>query len=91
MRVAYTGHEALTFTDYIDLEAGKTLHAEPGGVYDIAPASGRNVLEVHEPWFAAVAGEAPAPQAWAAEPDAVPEPVSEPDPESQAAEEVPAE
>ena len=28
MRVAYVGHEALTFTDYIDLEAGKTLHAD---------------------------------------------------------------
>ena len=81
MRVAYTGHEALTFTDYIDLEAGKTLHAEPGGVYDIAPASGRNVLEVPEPWFAAVTGETPAPQVWAAEPDVIPEPAPEPAPE----------
>ena len=54
MRVAYVGHEALTFADYIDLEAGRTLHAEPGRVYDIAPASGRVVPEVPEPWFVAV-------------------------------------
>lgn len=60
MRVAYTGHEALTFTDYIDMEAGRTLHAEPGGMYDIAPASGRVVPEIPEPWFVLVAPEAPA-------------------------------
>ena len=93
MRCAYVGHEALTFTDYIDLEAGKTLHAEPGGVYDIAPASGRNVLEVPEPWFVAVAGEVPDPQAWAwaAEPDATPEPelVPEPAPEPDGAQDNP--
>ena len=51
---AYTGHEALTFTDYLDLETGKTLHAEPGGTYDVAPASGRVVPEVPEPWFTPV-------------------------------------
>jgi hypothetical protein len=51
MRAAYTGHEALTFGDYIDLETGRTLLAEPGGVYDIAPASGRNVDEIPAPWF----------------------------------------
>jgi hypothetical protein len=51
VRAAYTGHEALTFGDYIDLETGKTLLAEPGGVYDIAPASGRNVDEIPAPWF----------------------------------------
>jgi hypothetical protein len=58
VRVAYAGHEALTFSDYIDLEAGKTLHARPGRVYDIAPASGRVVPEVPEPWFIAVNDEA---------------------------------
>ena len=53
MRAAYTGHEALTFGDYLDLDTGKTLLAEPGGVYDIAPASGRNVDEIPAPWFIA--------------------------------------
>ena len=51
MRVAYGHHEALTFADYLDLESGKTLHAEPGQSYDIAPASGHVVPEVPEPWF----------------------------------------
>ena len=75
MRVAYLGHEALTFQDYIDLDAGKTLHAEPGGVYDIAPASGHVVPEAPEPWFV-LAGPEPEPAAvtWPAEPDAVPDP-----------------
>src|SRR5579864_2932571 len=80
-RAAYTGHEALTFTDYLDLETGRTLHAEPGGVYDIAPASGRAAAEVPEPWFTAIGsgpGE-PAPEAWTPEPDAEPEPAPEPD------------
>jgi hypothetical protein len=77
VRVAYTGHEALTFSDYLDLETGKTLHAEPGRSYDITPASGRVVPEVPEPWFAAVQDE-PAPEVWAAEPDAVPDPEQDP-------------
>ena len=51
---AYTGHEALTFGDYTDLETGQALRAEPGGVYDIAPASGRVVPEFPEPWFTRV-------------------------------------
>ena len=82
MRVAYTGHEALTFQDYLDLETGRTLRAEPGQVYDIAPASGRTVPEVPHPWFIAI-GWAPAP--WPAEPDAVPEtePDTEPGPEPE--------
>ena len=75
MRVAYAGHEALTFSDYIDLETGRTLHAEPGGVYDIAPASGRVVPEVPEPWF--VSAE-PEPEVRATEPDAEPEPEQDP-------------
>jgi hypothetical protein len=48
---AFNGHEALTFTDYTDLNTGRTLHAEPGGTYDVAPASGRVVPEFPEPWF----------------------------------------
>ena len=53
MRAAYSGTEALTFSQYIDLDTGKTLTAEPGGVYDIAPASGHVVDDVPEPWFTA--------------------------------------
>lgn len=52
-RAVYTGHEALTFPGYIDLESGQTLHAEPGGTYDIAPASGNAGDEVPFPWFVA--------------------------------------
>jgi hypothetical protein len=64
-RAAYTGHEALTFTDYLDLGTGRTLAAEPGGVYDVAPASGRVVPEIPEPWFVPLggAGEGEAPPA----------------------------
>jgi hypothetical protein len=51
VRVAYNGHEALTFTDYLDLESGKTLHAEPGRTYDVAPASGRLVPDIPHGWF----------------------------------------
>ena len=51
MRAAYTGNEALTFSEYIDLGTGKTLRAEPGGTYDIIPASGRVVAEIPAPWF----------------------------------------
>ena len=58
MRATYVGHEALTFSDYIDLETGKTLHVMPGGVYDVAPASGHVVPEFPEPWFTRV-GDAP--------------------------------
>lgn len=51
MHAAYVYHEALTFSDYTDLGTGKTLRAEPGGTYDIAPASGHVVPEIPEPWF----------------------------------------
>ena len=78
MRVAYGGQETLTFMDYLDLETGRTLRAEPGGVYDITPTSGRRVDEVPAPWFTAVEGES-VPLPWAAE--AVPEPEPEPAPE----------
>ena len=42
-RAVYSGHETLTFMDYLDLETGRTLLAEPGRVYDVAPAGGRPV------------------------------------------------
>lgn len=76
MRVAYAGQETLTFMDYTDTETGRTLRAEPGGVYDITPVSGRPVDECPAPWFTRAEGE-PVPLPWAAEPDAVPEPASE--------------
>ena len=82
MRAGYNGQEALTFNDYTDLQTGKTLHAVPGGTYDIAPASGHVVPEVPEPWFTLLPEEDP----YAAEPaaDAAwdgPVPVTEPEPE----------
>ena len=43
--VRYHGH-AGTLPDYLDLDAGTTLTAEPGRVYDVAPASGRLVPDV---------------------------------------------
>ena len=75
MRVAYTGHEALTFGDYLDLETGKTLHAVPGGVYDIAPASGHVVPGFPVPWFKFADEEGPGEPV--AEPETEP---AEPDP-----------
>lgn len=75
MRAVYVGHEALRFNDYLDLETGRTLLAEPGGVYDIIPASGHVVPDFPSPWFAAADREAEP------EPAAEPEPQSEPDQE----------
>lgn len=46
MKAVYTGHEPRMFLDYLDLETGRTLYAEPGGVYDVWPAGGRNVPDV---------------------------------------------
>lgn len=77
MRAVYTGHEALTFTDYTDLETGKTLHAEPGETYDIAPASGRLVPDIPVPWFAGAQPAASLPMASA--PALLPSP-PQPDP-----------
>jgi hypothetical protein len=51
VHAAYTGQEALTFSQYIDAETGKTLRAEPGGVYEVIPASGHVVPEIPVPWF----------------------------------------
>ena len=85
MRVAYAGHEALTFSDYIDLNTGKTLHAVPGGTYDLAPASGRVVPEVPEPWFVPVALPG-APGLWMGVSRELTEPEPDPDPEQDPAE-----
>ena len=68
MRAAYTGSEALTFNDYLDLETGKTLAAVPGGEYDIAPASGHNVPDVPAAWFTLVDDE-PEPEPAESDPD----------------------
>ena len=77
MRVAYGGQEALTFMDYIDLGTGRTLHAVPGGVYDIIPA-GRPVDECPANWFTPVEGE---PDLFTApEPESAPESAPEPEP-----------
>ena len=83
MRAVYTGHEALTFSDYLDLDTGKTLHAQPGRVYDITPASGRAAAEVPVPWFVSL-GEAWTPVALTEpEPQDVPEDGAEPEPEPE--------
>lgn len=50
----YTGHEPLTFPDYLDLGTGRTLTAEPGETYDITPASGRLVPDIPQGWFTPV-------------------------------------
>ena len=73
---AYTGHETLTFPDYLDLGTGRTLTAEPGRSYDVAPASGRAVPEVPAGWFTPLEGEAPAEAADV--PEAAAEPEGEP-------------
>jgi hypothetical protein len=51
VRVVYTYHEPRTFSDYMDLETGKTLYAVPGATYDVAPASGHVVPGFPVPWF----------------------------------------
>lgn len=88
MLAFYTGHETLTFQDYLDTETGRTLTAEPREQpYDVAPASGRLVPDLPAGWFAPLEGqerseeeeapgEAPEPGV-AAEPE--PEPAGEPD------------
>lgn len=75
---AYGHHEALTFTDYLDLGTGKTLHAEPGGTYDISPAAGRVVADVPAPWFTPVTAWDGGSEEEAA-PEAEAEPAAEPD------------
>jgi len=66
MRAVFTGLSPLMFPDYTDLDTGRVLTAVPGGVYDIAPASGRNVPGLPGSWFTAPAdgtGNAPEPLA----------------------------
>ena len=83
MRAAYTGNETLTFTQYIDRGTGRTLRADPGGVYDIMPASGHVVPEIPTGWFAPVEWE-PAPfTPVALRPDGEPEPEPEVAPEPE--------
>ena len=81
MRAIYTGHEALTFSDYTDLDTGRTLHAQPGRMYDVAPASGRVVPQFPEPWFTPAADTPPDP--WPPAPEPEPEPEPEPAPEDE--------
>lgn len=54
---AYHGHETLTFPDYTDLDTGRTLTADPGRSYDVAPASGRLVPDLPAGWFTPLEGE----------------------------------
>lgn len=82
---AYTGHEVLTFPDYADLETGRTLTAEPGGVYDVAPASGRLVPDIPAGWFTPVEGQE------RSEEEAEPGEAADPAPEPEAAEQRPEE
>ena len=65
MRAAYTGQEALTFSQYMDTGTGRTLHAEPGGIYEVMPASGHVVPEIPAAWFVPVdEQDQPAPGLW---------------------------
>lgn len=41
------------FHDYFDLATGRTLVAEPGGTYDVAPSGGRLVPDLPH-WFVPV-------------------------------------
>ncbi len=76
MRAAYTGTETLTFSQFIDLETGKTLHAEPGGVYEVIPASGHVVPEIPAGWFVPVdENDQPAPDLWSVDGEGEPEQV----------------
>jgi hypothetical protein len=80
VRAAYTGHEALTFSQYMDGGTGRTLHAEPGGVYEVTPASGHVVPEIPAAWFVPVdENDQPAPDLWPVTPEGEPEPGSEQD------------
>ena len=76
-RAVFTGHESLSFQDYTDLATGRTLTAVPGGVYEVAPASGRAVPEVPAGWFTPVSDDVEP----AAEPEPEPEPEQAPEPE----------
>ena len=38
----YHGHFPVTYPDHIDAATGRTLTVEPGGIYDVRVAPGRN-------------------------------------------------
>ena len=78
MRAAYTGHQTLTFPDYLDVETGRTLTAEPGRSYDVAPASGRQVPDLPAGWFVPVEGQERGEEVEVPGEAAEPEPVLEP-------------
>ncbi|WP_433465704.1 hypothetical protein [Spirillospora sp. CA-128828] len=40
MKATFHGDATTTYAEYIDVEHSRTLVAEPGETYDIAPASG---------------------------------------------------
>jgi hypothetical protein len=71
----------MTFMDYLDLSSGRTLTAEPGGVYDVAPAGGRNVPDL-PPGFTAVQEDEQDEPAEAAEDEPAPEVSQDTDPEA---------
>ena len=75
MRAAYTGQETLTFSQYMDTSTGRTLAAEPGGIYEVMPASGHVVPEIPTGWFVPVdEQDQPAPGLWPVGPEAEQEP-----------------
>ena len=79
MRAAYTGTETLTFSQYMDGETGRTLAAEPGGIYEVMPASGHIVPEIPTGWFVPVdEQDQPAPGLWPVTGEGEPEPEQEP-------------
>jgi hypothetical protein len=78
---SYTGHETLTFPDYLDLSAGRTLTAKPGQSYDVAPASGRLVPDVPAGWFTSLEGQKRSEEEAAPGEAAEPEHDAEPEPE----------
>jgi hypothetical protein len=75
----YTGHMPVTFPDYTDRGTGTTLAAEPGGVYDVIPASGRLVPDLPAGFTAPgeTAPPAAGPEAAAGGPEAA-EPAGDP-------------
>jgi len=43
-RFTFTGEAPQVYPQYLDVEQGRTLVAEPGRTYDIAPADGQGAL-----------------------------------------------
>lgn len=59
MRAAFTGTHGLTFMDYIDGETGRTLTAEPGGVYEVVPVGAHPLPDIPPGFVAAEAPKSP--------------------------------